>query len=141
MSGSAMASSAILFWFVLVPLALLLAAFLSYLFFIDRRKSERLAEQSKEIQTLKQTVAALCSSAVGVDRRVNRLERQGRDLEERQDNIEHSKLQGDREPPYSDAISMVRAGAGPEQLIEELGISRDAADLIIMIHGTKHIDT
>ncbi|MEW8500715.1 MAG: DUF2802 domain-containing protein, partial [Candidatus Thiodiazotropha taylori] len=84
------------------------------------------------------TVAALCSSAVGVDRRVNRLERQGRDLEERQENIEQSNLQSD--PPYSDAISMVRAGAGPDELIQELGISRDAADLIIMIHGAKRED-
>jgi hypothetical protein len=33
---------------------------------------------------------------------------------------------------------MVHAGATPEQLVEELGISRDAADLIIMIHGAKH---
>ncbi|MCG7959613.1 MAG: DUF2802 domain-containing protein, partial [Candidatus Thiodiazotropha taylori] len=74
----------------------------------------------------------------GVDRRVNRLERQGRDLEERQENIEQSNLQSD--PPYSDAISMVRAGAGPDELIQELGISRDAADLIIMIHGAKRED-
>ncbi|MEJ2619718.1 MAG: DUF2802 domain-containing protein [Candidatus Thiodiazotropha sp.] len=127
-----------IFWFILPPLALLLVVFLSYLLFIDRGRKELLAQQSREIQTLKQTVAALCSSAVGVDRRVNRLERQGRDLEERQENIEQSNLQGD--PPYSDAISMVRAGAGPDQLIEELGISRDAADLIIMIHGAKRED-
>jgi hypothetical protein len=127
-----------LFWTILLPLALMLVAFLSYLFLIDRSRKEQLAQQSREIQTLKQTVAALCSSAVGVDRRVNRLERQGRDLEERQENIEQSNLQGD--PPYSDAISMVRAGAGPDQLIKELGISRDAADLIIMIHGAKRED-
>ncbi|MBV2123082.1 MAG: DUF2802 domain-containing protein [Candidatus Thiodiazotropha sp. (ex Ctena orbiculata)] len=133
-----MTGSLNLFWFVLLPLALLLAGFLSYLFFIDRKRKELQAQQSREIQTLKQTVAALCSSAVGVDRRVNRLERQGRDLEERQENIEQSNLQSD--PPYSDAISMVRAGAGPDELIQELGISRDAADLIIMIHGAKRED-
>ncbi|MCG8017779.1 MAG: DUF2802 domain-containing protein [Candidatus Thiodiazotropha sp. 'RUGA'] len=133
-----MTGSLNLFWFVLLPLALLLAGFLSYLFFIDRKSKELQAQQSREIQTLKQTVAALCSSAVGVDRRVNRLERQGRDLEERQENIEQSNLQSD--PPYSDAISMVRAGAGPDELIQELGISRDAADLIIMIHGAKRED-
>jgi hypothetical protein len=127
-----------LFWTILLPLAVILVAFLSYLLLIDRSRKEQLAQQSREIQTLKQTVAALCSSAVGVDRRVNRLERQGRDLEERQENIEQSNLQGD--PPYSDAISMVRAGAGPDQLIKELGISRDAADLIIMIHGAKRED-
>jgi hypothetical protein len=34
---------------------------------------------------------------------------------------------------------MVQAGATPLQLVEELGISRDAADLILMIHGgSKH---
>jgi hypothetical protein len=130
-----MAGSSALSWFLLLPLTILLAGFLSYLFFIDRHRREQAARHSREIQTLKQTVAALCSSAVGVDRRVNRLERQGRDLEERQENIEQSTQQGD--PPYSDAIKMVRAGAGPEQLVEELGISRDAADLIIMIHGVK----
>ncbi|MBW9270225.1 MAG: DUF2802 domain-containing protein [Candidatus Thiodiazotropha sp. (ex. Lucinisca nassula)] len=133
-----MTGSSNLFLFVLLPLALLLAGFLSYLFFIDRTRKELQAQQSREIQTLKQTVAALCSSAVGVDRRVNRLERQGRDLEERQENIEQSNLQSD--PPYSDAISMVRSGAGPDELIQELGISRDAADLIIMIHGAKRED-
>ncbi|MEW8324018.1 MAG: DUF2802 domain-containing protein [Candidatus Thiodiazotropha taylori] len=133
-----MTGSLNLFWFVLLPLALLLAGFLAYLFFIDHKRKELQAQQSREIQTLKQTVAALCSSAVGVDRRVNRLERQGRDLEERQENIEQSNLQSD--PPYSDAISMVRAGAGPDELIQELGISRDAADLIIMIHGAKRED-
>ncbi|MEW8364989.1 MAG: hypothetical protein AB2700_02035, partial [Candidatus Thiodiazotropha taylori] len=93
-----MTGSLNLFWFVLLPLALLLAGFLGYLFFIDHKRKELLAQQSREIQTLKQTVAALCSSAVGVDRRVNRLERQGRDLEERQENIEQSNLQSD--PPY-----------------------------------------
>ncbi|MEW8628223.1 MAG: DUF2802 domain-containing protein [Candidatus Thiodiazotropha sp.] len=133
-----MTGSSNLFWFGLLPLALLLVAFFSYLFFIEHKRKEQLAQQSRDIQTLKQTVAALCSSAVGVDRRVNRLERQGRDLEERQENIEQSNLQGD--PPYSDAISMVRAGAGPNELIQELGISRDAADLIIMIHGAKRED-
>ncbi|MCG7905111.1 MAG: hypothetical protein AB2699_14035, partial [Candidatus Thiodiazotropha taylori] len=93
-----MTGSLNLFWFVLLPLALLLAGFLGYLFFIDHKRKELQAQQSREIQTLKQTVAALCSSAVGVDRRVNRLERQGRDLEERQENIEQSNLQSD--PPY-----------------------------------------
>ncbi|MCU7916878.1 MAG: DUF2802 domain-containing protein [Candidatus Thiodiazotropha sp. (ex Epidulcina cf. delphinae)] len=111
---------------------------MGYRFWQERRQSEMLELQKREIETLKQTVGALCSSAVGVDKRVNRLERQGRNLEERQENIEQSSQQG--EPPYSDAIRMVHAGAGPEQLVSELGISRDAADLIIMIHGMKRED-
>lgn len=96
---------------------------------------EELAQNKREIETLKQTVGALCSSAVGVDKRVNRLERRGRDLEERQEHIEQQSQSDD--PPYTDAIRMVQQGAGPEQLVSELGISRDAADLIIMMHGVK----
>ena len=99
------------------------------------QQRQELAQNKRDIETLKQTVAALCSSAVGVDKRVNRLERQGRDLEERQEHIEQQS-QSD-EPPYTDAIRMVQDGAGPEQLVSELGISRDAADLIIMMHGVK----
>jgi len=101
----------------------------------ERLRRELFAQQKREIETLKQTVGALCSSAVGVDKRVNRLERQGRDLEERQESIEQSAHYG--EPPYADAIRMVHEGAGPEELVRELGISRDAADLIIMMHGIK----
>lgn len=101
----------------------------------ERQRRELFAQQKRDIETLKQTVGALCSSAVGVDKRVNRLERQGRDLEERQESIEQSTHYG--EPPYADAIRMVHEGAGPEELVRDLGISRDAADLIIMMHGIK----
>jgi hypothetical protein len=101
----------------------------------ESARRENLAQQRRDIDTLKQTVGALCSSAVGVDKRVNRLEQMGRDLEERQENMEQHSQHG--EPPYSDAIRMVQEGAGTDELIEELGISRDAADLIIMMHGIK----
>lgn len=102
---------------------------------VESRRRESLLQYKRDIDTLKQTVGALCSSAVGVDKRVNRLEQMGRDLEERQENIEqHSQH---TEPPYADAIRMVQDGAGADELIERLGISRDAADLIIMMHGIK----
>jgi len=101
----------------------------------ESRRRESQAVLRRDLEILKQTVAALCSSAVGVDKRVNRLERQGRDLEERQESIEQSGHFGD--PPYADAIRMVQNGAGPEELVRRLGISRDAADLIIMMHSVK----
>ncbi|MES9971862.1 MAG: DUF2802 domain-containing protein [Candidatus Thiodiazotropha sp.] len=127
-----------LFWFGLLPIVLLLLVLVVVFLIFERNRRESYQQLQREVETLKQTVSALCSSAVGVDKRVNRLERHGRDLEERQENIEQSSQQG--EPPYSDAIRMVHAGAGPEQLISELGISREAADLIIMIHGMKRED-
>lgn len=103
-----------------------------------RRLRDQASLLAREMETLKQTVGALCSSSVGVDRRVNRLERQGRDLEERQENMECFQQQA--EPPYDDAIRMVREGADADELVRELGVSRGAADLIIMIHGMRSED-
>ena len=125
----------LLLWIALLVLLLLVLGQWLQQWRSETSRRETLSQYKRDIDTLKQTVGALCSSAVGVDRRVNRLERMGRDLEERQENIELSGHPGD--PPYSDAIRMVQEGAGAEKLIQELGISRDAADLIIMMHGIK----
>lgn len=124
-----------LVWIVALLMLILLLAQWAFGFYSENRRREELTRHKREIDTLKQTVGALCSSAVGVDKRVNRLERMGRDLEERQESIEQQGQYG--EPPYSDAIRMVQEGAGSDELIDELGISRDAADLIIMMHGNK----
>jgi hypothetical protein len=120
------------FLIVLVILLIIAVAGLSLLFFQDRQRAHQLKQLQRELELLKQTVSALCSSAVGVDRRVNRIERHSRDLAERQDNIE-SLHQPD--PPYAEAIRMVKAGADAERLVRELGLSEGAADLILMIHG------
>ncbi|MEN8177576.1 MAG: DUF2802 domain-containing protein [Pseudomonadota bacterium] len=110
---------------------------LFWLLAVDRRRREKIRQLEKNLETLKQTVGALCSSAVGVDRRVNRVERHGRDLEERQENIESQK---NSDPPYADAIRLVKEGADAAHLVEELGLNRGAADLIIMMHGLKSED-
>jgi hypothetical protein len=116
---------------VLIPVSLF------YLIIWARHQRQEIRQLHKELVILKQTVNALCSSAVGVDRRVNRLERHGRDLAERQDNIE-SHHQPD--PPYAEAIKMVKQGADAKQLVKELGLSQGAADLILMIHGLNGED-
>jgi hypothetical protein len=124
-----------LVWVAMLALLILLIVQWALQFRAESLRREHRAQQKRDIDTLKQTVGALCSSAVGVDKRVNRLEQMGRDLEERQENIEQHSQQG--EPPYTDAIRMVQEGAGADELIEELGISRDAADLIILMHSIK----
>ena len=110
---------------------------LLWLIFVDRKRQEQMRQLERSLETVKQTVGALCSSAVGVDRRVNRVERQNHDLEERQDNIES---QQNVDPPYTDAIRMVKEGADANHLVRELGLNRSAADLIIMMHGAKAED-
>lgn len=110
---------------------------LLWMIFVDRKRQEQIRQLERSLENIKQTVGALCSSAVGVDRRVNRIERHGRDLEERQDNFESQK---NSDPPYADAIRLVKEGADADHLVQELGLSRGAADLIILMHGLKADD-
>jgi hypothetical protein len=116
---------------LLILLVIVIAGF-TLLWFQDRKRYQQIKHLQRELEIHKQTVSALCSSAVGVDRRVNRVERNSRDLAERQENIE-SLYQPD--PPYAEAIRMVKSGADATQLVKELGLSESAADLILMIHG------
>jgi biopolymer transport protein ExbB/TolQ len=129
-----MAGESFVVWLAIVLIFLLMIALGVFQWRLQQREKEQQEQLTREVEILKQTVGALCSSAVGVDRRVNRIEQRGRDLAERQENIETLSQQ---DPPYAEAIRMVREGAGTERLIKELGLSQDAAELILMIHGMK----
>ena len=98
-------------------------------------------KQQREIKTLQEkaefltsSLNALCSGAVGVDHRVARLEQRGRDLEHRQDSFETQKHS---ERPYGEAIQLVHQGASVMRLVEELGLSHNEAELVVMLHGAK----
>jgi|GEM_PF-1434140 len=119
----------------LMLLLLLALAGLLFSFIQAGRQRQETARLRRELATLKQTVGALCSSSVGVDKRVTRLERHGRDLEERQENIESSQQLG--EPPYAEAIRRVQEGADAQTLVDELGLNHGEADLILMMHGIR----
>lgn len=98
-----------------------------------RDSTRRLKEVEAQVHSLTENLNALCSGAVGVDLRVSNLERSGRDLAYRQESIESS--QPDR--PYGEAIQMVQRGATAGVLVQELGLSRSEADLVVMLHGSK----
>lgn len=98
-----------------------------------RDSTQRLKEVEAQVHSLTENLNALCSGAVGVDQRVSNLERTGRDLAHRQESIESS--QPDR--PYGEAIQMVQQGATASVLVQELGLSRSEADLVVMLHGSK----
>jgi hypothetical protein len=100
-----------------------------------RQQDSRIQELGKQVEQLTTTTNVLCSSAVGVDKRVIKLERNGRDLVHRQEHIESSQQPGDR--PYGEAIEMVHKGARASRLMEELGLSKSEAELLVMLHGVK----
>jgi len=100
-----------------------------------RAQNTRIQELAKQTEQLTSNINALCASAVGVDRRVVKLERNGRDLVFRQEHIESSQQPGDR--PYGEAIEMAQKGARTSRLVEELGLSESEAELLVMLHGVK----
>lgn len=100
-----------------------------------RQQKRQLLQAQKRIDSLSSNLSALCSGAVGVDRRLARLERNSRDLKSRQENFEaHGQVE---QPTYGDAIRLVRQGASAQRLVEDIGLSRSEADLIVMLHGLK----
>ncbi len=121
-----------IFWIVTMPIASVLVVSLVLLAGKLRRQRRRITGMEGQIEHLSSSLNALCASAVGVDRRVVQLERGGREMRHRQENIE-THQPGDH--LYGEAIQMVHQGAKRSRLVEELGLSRSEADLLITLHG------
>jgi predicted nucleic acid-binding Zn-ribbon protein len=95
------------------------------------RLERKLAEQAREISTLRDDLGALCSGAVGVSERVARLEQRLRRIRERQEQLE---LAGSEPQPYEQAIDLALRGASVEEVATRCGISRGEAELVVMMN-------
>ena len=112
-------------------LALLLGLFLK----VKRARLEVEALKAR-LESVSCDLNALCSGAVGVDRRISILEHQSRGLELRQESLE-IQHQNQEERPYGEAIQMIHKGATAASLVERLGLSRSEAELMVMLHGVR----
>ncbi len=99
-----------------------------------RVQQDRIVVMEGKVQELTASLNALCAGAVGVDRRVVRLERNNRDLEHRQETLESQDVP-DR--PYGEAIQLVQQGASARRLMEELEMSPSEAELLVALHGSR----
>ena len=97
----------------------------------ERARSDDLEQQ---LELVRQSIRGLITGAVGVDRRVNRLEARERLLTERQETYE---IQNSEDQPYGHAIRLVQQGAGIGRLVQELELSESEADLIVRLHGQR----
>lgn len=122
--------------FPIIPIVLggiLLILFTAMLYTI-RVQRRSLCQAHKRIDALSSNLNALCAGAVGVDQRVTGLEQKSR---EQQQQLESMASNQQSERPYGEAIHLVHQGATPHRLVEELGLSRSEADLVVMLHGVK----
>jgi hypothetical protein len=103
----------------------------------DRRLAAERArgdELQQQLELARQSIRGLTTGAVGVDRRVGKLEARERLLSERQETYE---IQQSDEQPYGHAIRLVQQGAGVGRLVQELELSESEADLIVRLHGER----
>ena len=94
----------------------------------------RIDEIAQQLELVRQSISGLTAGAVGMDRRVHRLEQREKSLSERQESFE---IQQADEQPYGQAIRLVQQGAGVGRLVGELDLSESEADLIVRLHGHR----
>ncbi|MGB5497056.1 MAG: DUF2802 domain-containing protein [Sedimenticolaceae bacterium] len=90
--------------------------------------------QQQQMMLVSQSISGLTAGAVGMDRRMRRLQAREKVLTERQETYD---IQQADDQPYSHAIRLVQQGAATSRLIEELGLSESEADLILRLHGRR----
>ena len=88
----------------------------------------------RQLELVRQSISGLTAGAVGMDRRMHRLETREKVLTERQETYEIQQVD---DPPYGHAIRLVQQGAGVGRLVEELGLSESEAELIERLHGQR----
>lgn len=101
----------------------------------EKARSEAL-EQSleRQFELVHQSISGLTAGAVGMDKRMQRLEAREKVLTERQETYEIQQVD---DPPYGHAIRLVQQGAGIGRLVDELGLSESEAQLIARLHGQR----
>lgn len=99
-----------------------------------RHLREREQELDRQLELLRQSISGLTAGAVGMDRRMQRLEVRERALSERQETYE---IQQADDQPYGQAIRLVQQGASANRLVDELDLSESEAELIVRMHGRR----
>jgi hypothetical protein len=95
---------------------------------------QRVVEMQQQLEFIRQSISGLTAGAVGMDRRMLRLESSARSLSERQETYE---LQQADDQPYGHAIRLVQQGASSLRLTQELDLSESEAELIVRLHGQR----
>jgi hypothetical protein len=88
----------------------------------------------ENINIVREDLGALCNGSLGLGERLSNLESRFALLTQRQ---EHLELQEAPERSYKHAIKMVKRGADIEELMEDCGLARGEAELIVL---SKQLD-
>ncbi len=99
---------------------------------VERARADDLQRQ---LELVRQSISGLTAGAVGMDRRVQRVETREKVLSERQETYENQQSD---DQPYGHAIRLVQHGASVNRLVDELDLSASEAELIVRLHGPRN---
>lgn len=113
---------------VLGVLALVLVLRLGSQLKVTRRELE------EQLAKLDVDLAAMLDAGHGMGNRLNELQRDMQEAGEKMLQLEQRDLGA---LPYNEAVRMVANGAGADQLVEQCGLSRAEADLVLLLHRSS----
>ena len=90
--------------------------------------------QEAVIRRLQSDVHALCAGAINMGNYVSTLEQRLRRLTERQD---QSDLRDPMQQTYAHAIRLAQRGADVNDLVENCGLARGEAELLLRVHHVQ----
>jgi len=86
------------------------------------------------IDKLENELSALLDGNFGMGRQLHELQRDLKDTREKQQQLEQRDLGA---LPYNQAVRLVATGATVDQLVDQCGLSRSEADLIMLLHKSS----
>ena len=120
---------------VFLTIILVVAGILVWLILAHKKLRNDFISLSEYVERNNKDIAGLCSAAVFVDSRMSDNNAQLNGLIEKVADFEQHEQQSSQ--PYHSAIQMVRNGADAEELIQQCGLSREEAVLLIRLHGNR----
>ena len=103
--------------------------------FVRHARSKRIiGEQLGALQRMQGDMHALCAGAINLGKHVDILEQKMRRLTERQDQLE---LRDPIEQTYSHAIRLAQKGVAVDELVENCGLARGEAELLLRVHRAQ----
>lgn len=116
----------------------------------QRTWKKRFSRLENRQQVLDDTLSALVSAGLAVDKRIERLDAMLVALKERRAPVtpepapepsppppKSTKAEEPGYSPYESAIQRAKLGASVELLVEEFGLSRGEAELLVRMHAPK----
>lgn len=102
------------------------------------RTQRSINELSIVVRRIQQDMHALCAGAINMGKHLDTLEQRIRRLAERQDQVE---LREPMEQTYAHAIRLAQKGANINELVENCGLARGEAELLLRVHHVQQRQT